>query len=144
MKPQHTPGLWHVTQSVNIASDKGKIIAFTSDKIVNSKGGISAFNHDERKANAQLIARAPELLKENQELKESLNEKVKSGVEAIWERDFYKNQSIELLSALKDCEQVLWAYKDMIFRECAHNVNDQYNKAKAAISKAEAKNLVVS
>jgi len=42
----------------------------------------------------------------------------------------------ELLEALKECEEIIWAYKGLILSQHHHNIEDIHNKTKLAIHKA--------
>jgi len=63
MDTKHTPGPWHVSGSeVNVADSSGMILAECGSSLIkNSMGGKDPRNRNETKANAALIAAAPEL-----------------------------------------------------------------------------------
>lgn len=57
----------------------------------------------EESEDMKLIARAPELLKENEELKESLAEAIRLGVKHVNEKQALKKRVAELEALLKEC-----------------------------------------
>lgn len=127
---QHTPGPWKVTKA---HSGSMAIGASTLD----DQGLICVLAQwrKEHEANARLIASAPELKAENERLKkriqdlEFMNEKQYS-----LNLDYLKSVNAELLEALRfivNCQPV--AGEDAVLNY------EGYNKACAAIAKAEGK-----
>jgi hypothetical protein len=70
--PKHTPGLWNAEHN----SQRGWVVHNGKDFVCIENSGGSYRSPEERKANAELIARAPDLLAENQALREALRAKL--------------------------------------------------------------------
>lgn len=158
MKTKHTPAPWKVVNHtrknsseiiIRIETEKDSICEVHNlYRPESSLDGVV-----EKQANAQLIARAPELLKENEQLKEKLKAQEEHG-QIIWkdradiitERNKLQALNAELLEALKELLLQIgehWDDEEEIETSIAAISRNKtvraYKKAKAAIAQAEGK-----
>ncbi len=150
METKHTPGPWTINQEEGTVS-KYRIYSSNPDKEVLG-ANIGWFDPDQEtseqgQANAELIASAPDLLRERDELKTtnaairvSLNNALEREIKATDKVIALQSLNAELLEALKECDSILdrsdVAYHlsqkgDMALR------NNLVRKVRQAINKAE-------
>jgi hypothetical protein len=134
---KHTRGPWSIDKWATGIT----ISAPNSGYSICTLGGC---NNDE--ANAKLIVSAPELKKENEELKEALKNSPKMYGASLWRKELKEQKALnaELLEALRDAQQTILNTKTSLpftkeFEPIAGTLLRQANQIQVAIKKATTK-----
>lgn len=111
MKAQHTPGPWHIGRTITGSEEDIQLSGLTGDGAKKydcfvvapayTVAGVGGIGKEECRANARLIAAAPELLEACKQVRTMLDSMQKSqGVRIAWSSECFENSVGESLRAL--------------------------------------------